>query len=275
MTVYGSSSGGGGAYYPPVQQRPRRVRFETISEAWNLLTQQWGAWVGAMAIYLIIIFGLIGVFFGVLVGVMGIGSSGAQPGQPTDPAIGVGMVIGYLVFWIITLVVSAYFMGGLYRMALKQVRGGTVAVGDLFSAGDSVGPLIATALLTALVTGIGAMFCYLPGIIAAGLLMLAFLIVLDQRVGAVEAMKRSWNTLKADLWMATAYYFVITLLASLGAYVCGVGMLFSFPLLFLGTALVYRDFFDDGTEAGNTAGPGPSIQMPAPPPSASPGAFDL
>jgi hypothetical protein len=52
-------------------------------------------------------------------------------------------------------------------------------------------------------------------------------------------------------------------------------MLFSFPLLFLGTALVYRDFFDDGTEAGNTAGPGPSIQMPAPPPSASPGAFDL
>jgi hypothetical protein len=147
-------------------------------------------------------------------------------------------------------------------MALKQVRGGTVAVGDLFSAGDSVGPLIATALLTALVTGIGAMFCYLPGIIAAGLLMLAFLIVLDQRVGAVEAMKRSWNTLKADLWMATAYYFVIALLASLGAYVCGVGMLFSFPLLFLGTALVYRDFFDDGTEAGNTAGLGQASRCP-------------
>lgn len=125
-----------------------------------------------------------------------------------------------------------------------------------------------------LITMVGALFCYLPGIIAAGLLMFVYPIIVDQRVGAIEAMRLSWNALKPDLWTATGYYFVLALLASLGSYLCGIGMFATFPLLFLGTTLVYRDFFGH-TGMANVAEPGPSIQMPAPPPTSPPGAFDL
>jgi len=47
---------------------------------------------------------------------------------------------------------------------------------------------------------------------------------------------------KGDLWMATGLYFLTSLVAGLGAIACGIGMIFTLPLLPLTFAIVYRDF---------------------------------
>jgi uncharacterized membrane protein len=96
---------------------------------------------------------------------------------------------------------------------------------------------------------VAAIFCVLPCYVVSGLLMLTTPLIVEKRLGAVDAMKQSWAALQPDWLTATLFMFVLPLLSSLGAFACGVGLLFTMPLLFLGQAVVYADLFPTETEA--------------------------
>jgi uncharacterized membrane protein len=132
------------------------------------------------------------------------------------------------------------------RMALRQVRGETIAAGDVFKVGDVAGQLILVGLLQGLAVQIGTMFCYIPGFILGGIFMLAIPLVAERRLSAVDALRESARHLKPDLVTAALFFFVIMLIYSLGGFVCGIGMAASFPLLPICLALIYRDFFLGG-----------------------------
>jgi uncharacterized membrane protein len=138
---------------------------------------------------------------------------------------------------------AAVLMTGMYRMAVNQVRGERIMLGDLFSGLDQALPALGALILTALATMAGALFCFFPAYIVSGLLMLALPIMADQRVGPVDALTRSWQALRHDMWMATLFHIVLGFAAGLGVLLCGVGVVVTMPLLFLGHAIVYRDFF--------------------------------
>jgi uncharacterized membrane protein len=61
--------------------------------------------------------------------------------------------------------------------------------------------------------------------------------------------------------MLTAFAFVVGLIAGAGAILCYVGMLASYPLLFLITSVAYRDVF------GVAGASNPQTYSPPPPPS--------
>ena len=69
------------------------------------------------------------------------------------------------------------------------------------------------------------------------------MIVDGRETSPVEALKASWNALKTDLLNTVLLVFVLGLAAAAGFLGCGVGLLFTYPLLPLGYALLYRDFF--------------------------------
>ena len=120
-------------------------------------------------------------------------------------------------------------------MAIKQVRGHSISVGDMFSTKDVFPSLLGTLFLTGMATAFASLLCYVPALIVGGLLMLAVPLVVDQNLGPTEAMSRSWNALKGDMWNATGFYFLTSLIGGLFAPV-------TFPLLMLSHAIVYRDF---------------------------------
>ncbi|HLK56712.1 MAG TPA: hypothetical protein VKU00_09115 [Chthonomonadaceae bacterium] len=250
MSPYGSS------YPPPEYRMAPKVRFEAIGEAWQLFSQQMGTWILALLIFLAIYFAIyIGIYVVLMVGIFGTlmatgGSASGQHGGDPSAMLGV-LFLGYSILALVILALVSYFTAGMLRMAIRQVRGEPIGIGDLFSGGDAFLPVLGATLLVGLATGIGGMLLVIPGFIVAGLFFLTIPLIVDRKMGVIEAMTASWNALKSDWLMATLFAFVLPLIAGLGALACGFGMLFTMPLLYLGMAVVYRDFFMPGLPQNN------------------------
>jgi uncharacterized membrane protein len=155
------------------------------------------------------------------------------------------MLLGFLGLIVASVFLCGLLSAGFYKMALKQVRGRAISVSDLFDVKDIFWPMLGMSLVVGLAVGIGMQLMYIPGYILGGLWMLAGPLLVERRMGVFDAMGASWKALQPELVMAAFYYFVISLVASLGALVLLVGILFTLPLFYLGQALVYRDFFPD------------------------------
>lgn len=249
MSVYGGGGGGdyggsmpAGVVYAPAPMPPK-VRFEIIGEAWDLFQKQMGTWVLSVLILFVITFTVSFAlrFSGTLAGLGAIGRDG-------DADVTLASVSFRLFSSLITNLITFFLLGGLYKMALKQIRGLAIGVSDLFSAGSVFIPLFLTNLLYGVCVLGGTILCIIPGLIFASLLILSPLLIVDKReTSPVQALKASWNVLKTDMLNAVLFLFVLGIVSVAGVLGCGVGLLFTYPLLPLGYALLYRDFFGLGT----------------------------
>ncbi|MBI3721553.1 MAG: hypothetical protein HY248_03285, partial [Fimbriimonas ginsengisoli] len=144
---------------------------------------------------------------------------------------------------LITFGLAAFMLGGVYRTAFKQIRGEKISVRDLFSGGDLVFSVIGALFLIAICVNIGTIFCILPGFLAMGLLFFTLPLIVERRMGVIDAMKLSFETTRPNMWMFMLFAFVVSLLAGIGAIACYVGIIVSYPLHFLVTAAAYKDIF--------------------------------
>jgi hypothetical protein len=246
-----------------------KVRFDAIGEAWRLFSAQMGVWIPSLLVVLVISLAL-SIGLSLLVGMaFGLGTFWA-PKQ----AVGFSLmaIIGQMAASLISGVFTYALTGGLFKMAIRQSRGETIQVGDIFGALDRALPLIGAYLLTTILIYVGMLFCVLPGLILAGLFMFVVPLIVDQNMGVIRAIETSFNTLKSDWLMAALFYLVIAIVAGLGAIACGIGLLFTVPLFFLGIALVYRDFFY-GTPAAAYGAAAPPGYGPQPPAGAPPAGY--
>ena len=194
--------------------RPR-VRLDVLGPALDLFKAQAGVWLVA-ALIVVAIQCVVGFVAGVVIPI-------------------VGSVVAFATGGVLSV--------GLYRMALKQLGGAPPAIEDLFKVEDVIVHAAVAGLLGTLAVAVGGVFCIVPGLIAAGLFLFAPLLVAEQRLDGVDALKLSWNTLSGQLVDAGVFVLVVVLLNVLGALCCGVGLLVTVPLSILATTLVYREFF--------------------------------
>ncbi len=238
---------------------PPTVRFEIIGEAWTLFQQQMATWVLATLIYYIII----GVPSVLAAGPMYYRMLSDPAAFNADPSQLFGPMLGfYAVIFLFVVPASVILSGGLYRMAIRQIRGENIAVGDFFKIFDVAGALIGSVFLVGFaVVGaaiVGLILCGLPGLVVGSLLMLTVPLIVDRRIGSMEAIKLSWNALKPHWLMATLFYLVVSFIGNIGSIACYIGVLFTFPIFILSIALLYRDFFDRrefSPSMGNVAPP--------------------
>jgi uncharacterized membrane protein len=206
---------------------PPIIRFDVINQAWQLLQRQMGQWVLLTLVYLLVV----GAAYALLTFVP---------------------VIGPVVYSLLAMVLA----GGLYKAALKGIRGEGIVVSDLFDVGNIAVPLIVAGVLIGLGAGAAAILLVLPAFVVAGLWMFDVPLIVDKQMDGLTAMRESWNALRGQWFMAAVFYLVITLIAGVGAVACGLGVLFTLPIAVLSIALLYRDFFPEDTL---------SEQPPAPP----------
>jgi hypothetical protein len=231
------------------------------------------AWIGAVLLFL-----LVGLVIDVplafvtgyarqLMDIVG-AFQGHAPPPPENPLANYGK---NLLFGIGSTVVNSILMGGLYRMAVRQGRGETINATYVFSALDRSPALIVLTLITQFLTVIGTYICILPGFIVAGLLMFAPLFVVDRRLGPIQAISESFNLLKSQWLMAAGFYFVAALLGGVGALLCGVGLVATYPIWFGSVALGYLAFTQPTQEQPfpGYGAPQPGV-WPPPPGSPSP-----
>jgi len=149
-------------------------------------------------------------------------------------------ILVQLLWNIVTIVVSAVVSMGIVRMALALVNGQPIDSGMAIPSGPQLVPYAITGVIVGLIIGIGFVLCIIPGIIAATFLLFAHFVVLDENVGPGDAISRSIDLVKPH-WGAVLGFMIVTFLINLvGAILCLVGLLVTWPLTIVAGAYVYK-----------------------------------
>ncbi len=230
-----------------------------------MFTQQWKGWVTLSASFFVVIvlpmLALIAVMYVMMFATMMAQqqhSRGAPPGMPI--AAFLGFYLGFFALFIVLMPLTVLLMGGAYRAAFKQLRGGRVEFRDLLSARDCYWRLLGAALMHVVLGFIGGMLCIIPAFIVGGLLFFTFPLIVERNMGVFEAMRASRDLTQRKLLMFILFAALVQLIASAGSYVCYVGLLATWPLMFTITVVAYRDCF--GVEGAKSFAQAPSPQQP-------------
>jgi hypothetical protein len=225
-----------------------QVRFgDWISEGWKMFTEQWKGWVTIALGFFVVVILPIGAF---VVGwyalfITSLMAQQPSPGRPPEMPAAAFLLLyaGMFALIVVLLPLTVFLIAGAYRAAFKQLRGGKVEFRDLFSARDCYWRLLGATLLHAVLVSIGAMLCFIPAFIVAGLLFFTAPLIVERDLGVFEAMRVSRDVTQRNLLMFTLFAFVVQFLASVGSYACYLGLLVTWPLMFTITAVAYRDCF--------------------------------
>ena len=257
-----------------------QVSYGWISDAWRLFSAQMGVWVAATAVLLVPIVVFIATLYAVMWTTMfphGLIAPPPPPhGLPTSPLAAqasmnarmaglmpweIGISLGYNVW-------AAYLYGGMFRMAVRQVRGLPIAMGDIFRGGRLFGRMLGAFLLlvfgayfleavcagpaglliwrhgpvvAAVAAGVGGVLLLFGLVLTAtGVLLPSFALMADGD-GVLTALKRSIRAMKSRWAGVAGLVFVLGVLVYVSEIPCGVGLLATFPMVFLVCALAYRD----------------------------------
>jgi uncharacterized membrane protein len=242
-----------------------------ISEGWNMFTQQWKGWLTLSASFFVVVILPMLVFLGVMyVGMFATMMSQQQSrrGSPEMPiATILGFYLGVFALIIVLLPLTVFLIGGAYRAAFKQLRGGRVEFRDLFSARDCYWRLLGATVIHGALVFIGAMLCILPAFIVGGLLFFTAPLIIERNLTIADAIRASRELTQRRLWMFILFAFLVQLIASVGSYICYVGLLATWPLMFTITAVAYRDCFGvEGAQGFAQAPSSPQQTGYGPPP---------
>lgn len=235
------------------------VRWEWIGDAWKLYTNNPGAWIGMILISAVIAIVLVVLPIALIFVPMGIFASNNDPGAALATA-GFALLL-IPVFLIVVLLAAAYLSSGMYRAAIRQARGETISVGDLFSGGDCFLRVLGLLVLLTIAQIVIAFVFSVPGMIVEplqslgsaarnipyliinGFIFFAIPLIVDRNAGVFEAISASIEATKSQWWMFAIFAFVLGLLSGIGVVGCFVGLLVTMPFYFTTPAIAYRDTF--------------------------------
>ena len=159
------------------------IRFGVIKDAWRLYTQHALVW--SLAVFIVICVNAVAssVLFAIIGKGHGLGPGGFRLYYPAAGAMG----------YVLSMTVSGFFVGGLVRMASRQIGGRAPRLEDLFSITDCWFDLLLVSFLIGVATWVGMHLCVLPGFIVYGLFMLAIPLVAEGHLPATGALIQSWH----------------------------------------------------------------------------------
>jgi hypothetical protein len=163
---------------------------------------------------------------GMLGGLIGLGDSGV----PILPVM-------------LGTIIAGFFLGGMIRMAVDQVRGRQPHFEDLFNISDVWFDLALGSGLLGLLLYVGWHLLVIPGLIVSGLLMFMYPLIVVGRLPATGAILQSYYALKSQWLVATVVHLAVAAIAGLGALFGGFGLVVTGPLYALSIAVMYRDVF--------------------------------
>jgi uncharacterized membrane protein len=141
---------------------------------------------------------------------------------------------------IVSICVSSYITGGIASFALKVARGQPVAFGDVFAGGPYFGRMFVAALCGGIAVVLGSMLCLVPGIIVGlGISQYSYIVV-DQGLGGIDALKKSWEMTNGHKMNIFVFALLAIGVVIAGYIACILGaLLVSAPVLCIAAAYIY------------------------------------
>lgn len=166
------------------------------------------------------------------------------------------------------ILVSQILTAGIYRRAIMQIRGGQPSVGEMFNLEGQGKQVMIFAAIVGAVAGVQQVLNFLfqslgrtnPNMAILGSLVILVLaivvfafevlilftpmIIVDQKMDAVDAIKLSISTLTPHFFPLIGVIICGVLFAYvIGLVACFVGIIFTLPSLILLAPTIYNDFF--------------------------------
>lgn len=141
-----------------------------------------------------------------------------------------------IIFWLINLVTSM----GVIKISLKFIDNQSASYSDLFSQFHLFFRYLLGSILYGLIVMAGLILLIIPGIIWGIKFQFFSYSIIDQDLGPVEALKRSWIITSGVKWRLFVFNITLGLINLLGLLALGVGLLVTVPTTSLAAAYVYR-----------------------------------
>ncbi len=144
-------------------------------------------------------------------GMLSIGLMGAGRYSPGAIPSSFGALMGgmFLVM-IIGMILGLFAHGMTVGMAKEAIDTGATSINSGINIAMSrFAPLLIAAILVGIIVAIGSVLLVIPGLIAAFLLMFTFVVIVVDNIGAVEAMKKSFETVKSHLGDAVIFFIAM------------------------------------------------------------------
>lgn len=145
---------------------------------------------------------------------------------------------GYIIATLLGILIAP-FMVGYWKGIRKEYEGGTAEVADVFSAFDITIPCLINYAVANLVIIAGVICCVIPGILLSPLMNLSIFFLAKDEIQGLNALKRSWETLKKNP-MLILWTIVLGLFAALGLIVCCVGILATAPISMIASYKLFQ-----------------------------------
>ena len=159
------------------------------------------------------------------------------------PNFFVGLFGTALAGFVVSLIVQS-LGAGLIKNALNVADGRPASLDQVFTWAFKP-QVIGTAALIALITFVGTLLCYLPGLIAAFLLNWSMFYVVDKNLSPLDAIKASVSFVTGHLGATLVFYLLGVVAFIVGAVLCLVGLLVAAPVVLIGAAYTFRRLLDE------------------------------
>ncbi len=150
----------------------------------------------------------------------------------------------FLPIFIVTILVGAliqiWIEMGATRIILKIHDNLDAGFKDFFEGGSLFIKFLLAKVLSIFVISLGFALFIIPGIIASLGLSLVPYIILDKKLGPVEAIKDSWRLTKGHKWNLLLFTLLLLILNMLGSFVFIVGLLITVPVSSVASVYVYK-----------------------------------
>lgn len=156
-----------------------------------------------------------------------------------DSDIALAFSIGNIVIQIIGLLLRSWLFGGMFQIALDVARGNSYSVGAVFSGGKHFLSMLVIQIALGIAIGVGCTCLIAPGVFLMLALSQSYYCAIDQGLGPIEAIQKSWSITegqKGDIFVLALIIFGITLL---GVLACCIGVFFVTPIAYLAGAYAY------------------------------------
>ena len=145
-------------------------------------------------------------------------------------------VVASILFWVLHIVLDI----GLVKIALKLTADQKPELADLFNHYPLFWKYLGGAILSGLIILGGLILLIVPGIYFAVKLQFVTYLIIDQGLGPIDAIKKSWEITGGNFWNLFLFGLVIVLINVLGFLALVVGLLWAIPTAAIATAFVYK-----------------------------------
>jgi uncharacterized membrane protein len=217
---------------------------EGFSWAWNKFTQNAVPLIVSALIFGVIVSVVYGIVYGLAFAlapssVSTYDTSGNGFEYSTSASFGLAsilvLIVGSLLLLVLIAALESAYLGGILDIA----NGQPVTIGS-FLKPRNVGNVIVATLIIGIAASIGYALCVIPGLAVALLTFFAVIALLDRNLSAVDAIKTSYEVVKANLVPTLLVLLSCAAIGVVGALVCFVGLFVAIPVAALLQVYAWR-----------------------------------